>query len=97
MRMLAACTLLAAGTNAVPMSVQDERRTVVPSSNNDLDDGAARPQAPTRCFIEPAWTRDQIVQQKAVPFGQSFNNQTGKMQTLLLDTYEPPTSDTRTR
>jgi|EP01046_Picozoa_sp_COSAG06_P038789 hypothetical protein len=151
MRLLAACTLLAAGANranAVPTSVRDESRTAVPSSN-DLDDDAftARdgcvtllesvcrdhrsdvfhcaecagghavelqtagcsndaislwcagqapsPAALSRCFIEPAWTREQIVQQKAVPFGQSFNNQTGKMQTLLLDTYEPPASDTR--
>ncbi len=151
MRLLATCTLLAAGINAVPTSVQDDR-IAVPSSTNDVDPNdddemavtargggcatllesvcrdhrsnvfhcsecaddhivelqaagcsndaishwcAERPEAPSRCFIEPAWTRDQIVQQKAVPFGQSFNNQTGKMQTLLLDTYEPPASDTR--
>ena len=53
------------------------------------------PGSSSRCFVEPAWTREQIVQQKAVAFGQAFNNATGKVQTLLLDTYEPPASDTR--
>eukprot|EP01052_Picozoa_sp_SAG31_P048967 SAG31_NODE_10501_length_1131_cov_1.136628_2_plen_197_part_00 len=57
--------------------------------------GSPLPAQGQHCFVEQAWTRAQIVQQKAVPFGKVFNNATKEMQTLLLDTYEPPATDKR--
>ena len=55
---------------------------------------AVTPSA-ARCFLDPVWSKEQIVQQKAIKFGEAFNNATRQTQPLLLDTYEPPASDQR--
>lgn len=52
--------------------------------------------AAQRCFIDPVWSASDIQITRDIPYGSNYNNLTGKVQTLLLDIYQPPDSDNRT-
>lgn len=49
------------------------------------------------CFVDPVWSSGDVVVQKAIKYGSAYNNATRKQQTLLLDAYFPPASDTRSK
>jgi hypothetical protein len=49
----------------------------------------------TDCFVDPVWSQEEIVKTSSIVYGQAYNNETRKMQELLLDTYAPPASDQR--
>lgn len=53
------------------------------------------PWGPADCFVNPTWKSSEIITERNLVFGSAFNPATKQNETLLLDVYQPPTSDTR--
>jgi len=51
--------------------------------------------APECCFCDPIYTKSEVIATKDVIFGSARNVKTGESESLLLNIYEPPTSDLR--
>lgn len=51
--------------------------------------------SPACCFCEPSYAQSEIIATKDVAFGAAFNIKTNATETLQLNIYEPPASDTR--
>jgi acetyl esterase/lipase len=47
------------------------------------------------CFKDFVWDENEIVIQRNLKYGASFNNETGQVMDLLFDAYLPPESDKR--
>lgn len=48
--------------------------------------------AAEECFVDPVWPASEVLVSSDVEYGQAFNNQTRKMEILLMDIYSPPQS-----
>lgn len=49
-----------------------------------------------RCFIDPAWTENEIVELRNRNYSESYNVVLEDDEVLLLDAYLPPDTDNRT-
>ena len=68
----------------------------VPHDMHTTSKCVAPPAAPSpSCFVDPVYSTKELQVRHHVVYGANFNNQTRKNQTLTLDIYQPPASDTR--
>jgi len=57
----------------------------------------ALPWGPAECFVNPVWKPDDVSIEGDIAYGSAYNPVSGKNETLLLDIYQPPSSDKRLR
>jgi len=53
------------------------------------------PWRPAECYVEPAWSSEEIDVHRSIQYGNAFNHFTRRQEDLHLDAYFPPASDTR--